>query len=168
MTLLLRYWKPLLALALCVGALFWAYSKGRTDEAQAWRIKSMDAGLRAAKEELRLTEQARKAEARSADALAGVGTAYEKGLKDAQAKSAAVVADLRAGNIELRDHWKGCQRDAASATSTAVADAEARVREEAAGRIVRVGAEADAQVKGLQDVIAEYQRQASDWAKGVE
>lgn len=165
LTLLARYWKPLAALVLCAAALFWAYSKGVSHEAARNKATLMDARLKALTEELRLTEQARKSEKRAADAMERISGAYEQGKRDAEAKSVAVVADLRAGNLKLRDHWRGCQRDAEAATSAAVADAEARVREEAAGRIVRVGAEADAQVRGLQSVVADYRRQMDEWAK---
>lgn len=58
---LARYWKPLTALVLCAGLLFWAYSKGRTDGAAAWKLKLMDRELAHQQERLKASEAARKA-----------------------------------------------------------------------------------------------------------
>lgn len=82
------------------------------------------------------------------------GTAYEKGKKDAEQKGKTVVADLRAGNLRLRDHWLGCQaalQQSDHSAPVAESGEAARDREESAGRIVRAAAECDAQVSGLQD-----------------
>lgn len=52
MTFLLRYWKPLAALALVVALLFGAYSKGRADASAAWKVKLMDRELAHQKQKL--------------------------------------------------------------------------------------------------------------------
>lgn len=78
--------------------------------------------------------------------------AYKKGYQDAEAARARTVADLRSGNLQLRDHWAGCetQRLTDSAAARAAAEQSARDREESAGRIVQAAAQCDAQVIGLQ------------------
>lgn len=93
--------------------------------------------------------EVRKLEQDLAVAQAGVSDAYEKGKKNAESKSAAVVADLRAGNLRLQQRWAVCAATPAPSES----DAAARDREESAGRIVRAAAECDAQVRGLQDLL---------------
>ncbi len=78
--------------------------------------------------------------------------AYKKGYQYAEAARARTVADLRSGNLQLRDHWAGCetQRLADSAAARAAAEQSARDREESAGRIVQAADQCDAQVIGLQ------------------
>lgn len=122
----------------------------------------------------------RKAEADAAAQIAALerdltlaqdaaGTAYEKGKKDAEQKGKAVVADLRAGNLRMRDHWLGCQAALQQGSHPAIvteSGGAARDREESAGRIVRAAAECDAQVTGLQDAYNSIRdlvnKQASD------
>ena len=101
-------------------------------------------------------EAARAAEQAQAKHYAEVEARHQKELSDAQAKSDRVVADLRAGNLSLRRHWQGCQATSglSSAAARAAFDAEtARLREEAAGRIVQLGAECDARIRGLQGLV---------------
>jgi hypothetical protein len=103
-------------------------------------------------------QAARTAEQDKAKALADIGAAYEKGKEDANASAAAVVADLRAGNLRLRDHWQGCVATAGlSAASAAAAsgDGGAELRARGAGDLVRLGARCDAQVRALQATVRE-------------
>ncbi|GIV03788.1 MAG: hypothetical protein KatS3mg015_2618 [Fimbriimonadales bacterium] len=100
-------------------------------------------------------DKVRQLEQALAEAQADVSEAYEKGKKDAEATSAAVIANLRAGNLRLQQRWAGCetQRLSDAAALAAEPDATARDREESAGRIVRAAAECDAQVRGLQELL---------------
>lgn len=77
---------------------------------------------------------------------------YTKALAEAERKRLDVERDLRSARLQLQDHWTCPDRDAGSA------DEATRLREEAAGRIVQIGAEADAQVKGLQKVNEDLRR----------
>lgn len=79
---------------------------------------------------------------------------YQEKLDEAQAKHDRVVADLRSARLQLQDHWTCPAPDSAA---PGVVDEGARLREEAAARIVQIGAEADAQIAGLQSVIKELQ-----------
>lgn len=83
--------------------------------------------------------------------LAKIGEEHEQALADAERKRLDVVDDLRTAKLKLRDHWT-CP---ASPSSPGKLDEETRLREEAAGRIVQIGAQADAQILGLQQVIEE-------------
>lgn len=95
-------------------------------------------------------------ERKRADAMKAIAQTYEEEKDAAAAESDRVIADLRAGNLRLRQLW---QAQAATADlSQAVAraaepDEGARDREESAARIVRAADECDAQVRGLQRVI---------------
>lgn len=86
---------------------------------------------------------------------ASVAKAYERGKRDAEAKQAIVVNDLRSGNLRLRKHWAGCEagRVSDAAAASRELDAATRDREESAGRIVRAAAEADAQIRALQNLL---------------
>ena len=83
---------------------------------------------------------------------AAADEAYKKGFQDAEDARARLVADLRAGNVQLREYWAGCETDrlAQSAASALELGRLARDREESAGRIVQAADQCDAQVIGLQ------------------
>ena len=87
--------------------------------------------------------------------LADIGTQHEEDRRDAETVPAAVAADLRAGNLRLRKEWAGCetQRLSDAAAATLERDALAQLRDEAAGDLVRVGRDADDQLRACQAVI---------------
>ena len=132
------------------------YHKGKTDAERVAKIE-MDKHLIADNK----AEQDAKDEAvRHKDALAAaqnaVSAAYEKGKKDAEATAKRTVADLRAGNLVLRDRWASCQANAdlsRPATNPGEPDAGTAGRNESAGRIVQAAAQCDAQVRGLQQLL---------------
>jgi len=101
--------------------------------------------------------EARQREATHRAELAAIADRYEQEQADAQASADAVAADLRAGNLRLRDHWQGCEsakaRVPATAGGASEPDGGAGLREQGAGDLVSVGAECDAIVRGLQRVI---------------
>lgn len=72
--------------------------------------------------------EARQKEQAHAKAMADIAATYETEKKDAQDAAAAVIRDLRAGNVRLRAHWQACQgtaelsRAVASAAGTAGSD----------------------------------------------
>lgn len=114
-----------------------------------------------------LTAQYAEASARAAAAaqarqqaaqtqIAAIDARHAQELKDAKAKSDAVIADLRNGTLRLRREWAGCEATASVPGTIAGAgepDAAATRRAESAAAIVRIGAEADAQIRALQAVI---------------
>ena len=132
------------------------YRKGTIDAERAAQI-AMDKHLA----EDRASERAAEQEAnRYKDALAtaqnAVSAAYEKGKKDAEATAKRTVADLRAGNLVLRNRWTACEANLGVPTATPAPsepDAGTGDREESAGRIVQAADECDAQVKGLQELL---------------
>lgn len=127
-----------------------------------WRDRSAE--LKESRQEVKqlagqveAVQGARRAEQTQGRALADIGAKHEEDREAAEAVPAAVVADLRAGNVRLRKEWAGCETRLLSeaVASTVERDALAASREEAAGRIVRIGREADDQLRACQAVIAE-------------
>lgn len=114
--------------------------------------------LRATEDALRNSERRREAEQVRAQRMYDIAAQAEQERIDAQASADRTIADLRAGNLRLRDHWQGCPEPRLPGLDAAPGepDAGARGREEGAGAIVSAAAECDAQVIGLQRVIREY------------
>ena len=109
-----------------------------------------------AKAEAAAQGKARAAEQRHAKALADVAEQYEQDKLNAQAAADRLTADLRAGTVRLHDRWQACRatdRLAEAVASASEPDAAAEDRAASAGRIVRAAADADAQIRGLQEVI---------------
>jgi hypothetical protein len=100
-------------------------------------------------------EAARKFELRQSFLLSQIVESYDEGKRDAEAAGKSVTDGLRAGNLKLRKQWQGCEADRVSNPSAGAAepDAAADSRAESVGRITRAVNEAEAQIRGLQDVL---------------
>ena len=140
------------SLALWTFATFWV----------GWEWRDRSADIKKLRADLELAElvndtlvEAIDSERAKARALADIGTQHEEDRSEAETVPAAVAADLRAGNLRLRKEWAGCetQRLSDAAAATLERDALAQLRDEAAGRIVRVGRDADDQLRACQAVI---------------
>lgn len=132
------------------------YHKGKADAERAAKI-AMSEHLAEDREAERIaTEAASRHKDELATAQNAVSAAYEKGKADAEANAKRVVADLRAGNLVLRDRWTSCQASSGlprPTPDTSEPDARTADRDESAGRIVQAAAQCDAQVKGLQSLL---------------
>ena len=132
------------------------YHKGKADAERAAKI-AMSEHLAEDREAERVaTEAANRYKDALATAQNAVSAAYEKGKADAEANAKRVVADLRAGNLVLRDRWASCQASSGlprPTPDTSEPDARTADRDESAGRIVQAAAQCDAQVKGLQSLL---------------
>lgn len=117
------------------------YSAGVAHEAA-----TTDRAKAAAEHAARLIEQQHAVE------IANVAAQYERDKADAQFTHDRVVADLRAGTFKLRDHWR-CDVSQTTA-GPGERDAGAELRSQGAADLVRLAAEADAQVRAAQAVIA--------------
>ena len=95
--------------------------------------------------------QARKAEQEKAQAIAAIADQYEQDKANAQKAADRTIADLRAGNLRLQNRWRGCVPG--TPASPGEPDAAAADREQGAADIVRAAAEADAQIRALQDIV---------------
>ena len=132
------------------------YYKGKVDAERVAKL-AMDEHLVEDREAERVaTEAANRYKDALATAQNAVSAAYEKGKADAEANAKRVVADLRAGNLVLRNRWTSCQASLGVPATTPAAsepDAGAADRAESAGRIVHAAAQCDAQVRGLQKLL---------------
>ncbi|WP_303748402.1 lysis system i-spanin subunit Rz [Stenotrophomonas pigmentata] len=122
-----------------------------------WRDRSAD--IAAGKEEVKqltsqvLAEQGVRAlEQTKGQELAKIGAKHEQDREAAEAVPAAVVADLRAGNLQLRRQWAACETNRVSESAAGIAerDALAELRAKDQGDLVRIGRDADDQVKACQ------------------
>ena len=146
----------LAAVLLAGGAGVAGYNKGKTDAERVAKI-AMDKHLAADREEeTKAKEKARADRDALAVAQNAASAAYEKGKRDAEQNSKRVVADLRAGNLVLRNRWTACQASLgvpAAPADPSEPDAGVADRAESAGRIVQAADQCDAQVKGLQELL---------------
>lgn len=99
-------------------------------------------------------QRARLKEQQDRDAFAVIGATFDQEKTNATAKGNAVAAGVRSGAIRLRPQWTCPAGDRAEVAGPAtVADADAALRAASVGRIIAIGAEADAQVTGLQELL---------------
>ena len=128
-----------------------------------WRDRSADLAesrqeAKALTSQVEAVQGARTIEQSQGQALATIGAKHEEDREAAEAVPAAVVADLRAGNLRLRDGWASCETQRLSDASAAARerDAAAQRRAEFAGAVVRAGRDADDQLAACQAVIRAY------------
>lgn len=141
--------------ALAVAAALWFRADSAVAGARADRAESRAADAEDAVGYLRRSLDVERA---ARQALADAGETHEQDRSDAAGVPAAVVADLRAGNRRLQKHWAACETRnlAAAATATFERDAAAQRREADIGDLVRVGRDADDQLRAAQAVIRIY------------
>lgn len=109
-----------------------------------------------AKAEAKAQADARAREQAHAAEMMAITTRQAQELQDAKANGDRVAADLRAGNLRLRQQWRGCEAAGgvpAAGAGVARADGADERRAESAGDLVRIAAEQDARIRALQAVI---------------
>jgi len=128
----------------------WAWRGDRAAGAQAEQRASQ------AQAEAEQGNQARATEHTQAEELATIGAKHEEDRVAAPAVANAVVADLRSGALRLRNDLAACHTDLLSqgAAGALERDAATQRREEFAGRVVRIGRDADDQLRACQAVVA--------------
>ena len=141
-----------ITLTVLLAGSFWAGWEWRDRSADIAKLRSELAFATAANDALVETLEAERAKAQ---ALADIGAQHEDDRREAETVPAAVVADLRAGNLKLRREWQGCEtkRLSDAATATRERDALSASRDSLAGDLVRVGRDADDQLRACQAVI---------------
>lgn len=132
-----------------------ASQKAETKQVQA-KFDAYKTAIKAAVER-QLVQNGLK-EAEDKRVFAEIAQKYKQDKLDAQAKSDAVIAGLRAGTIKLRKQWRGCPAAQAADGSSGV-DEDSRLREESAARIIGNAAEADSWITRLQEVIRQLQKE---------
>ena len=131
----------------------WAWRGDRADGAEARQEASTSAAV------VEQVNQTRTTEHTQADELAAIGAKHEEDRAAAPAVADAVVGGLRDGTLRLRNELAACHTGRLSQTAAGALerDAATQRREEFAGRVVRIGRDADDQLRACQAVIAEYQ-----------
>lgn len=121
------------------------------------KIAALEDRLRLVRESARLAADTdKKAALTQAARMNAAAAAWEKETANAITKRDSVIAGLRADTLRLRSHWQGCARsDARPGTDAGrdQGDAAADIRATGAGDLVRIGADANAQVTYLWGLI---------------
>lgn len=158
--------------ALWTGLVFWAGSTFTGRGADLTASKEETAQATAVVEQV---NQSRATEQSKALQLADIGAMHEEDRAAAPAVADAVVADLGSGALRLRNDLAACHTDRLSqaAASAGQRDAAPDLGVTLAGPAVRIGRDADDQLRACQAVIAaDRARPASDaaypWNGGVE
>jgi hypothetical protein len=148
------------AVALVGAALFAGYGLYvGTSERDSLRAERDALRTDIATQRARFEAEARRQEREQHLALAGIRSIFDKEMEDANAEHNRVVDGLRADALRLRQHWQGCTATAElSATAAAAARAyeDAELRARGAADLVRLGAECDARIHGLQSAVRVY------------
>ena len=129
----------------------WLYGQHQYGAGESARQAQWDAQKATDQAEVDLQNKENRAK-EAADQLAAAESrrTYEQSLQDAQARTAAVTADLIAERRKLRGIWTGGRCDASpSDAADRSGEDSAQLRAEAVGRVLGIGAEADARVKFL-------------------
>lgn len=127
----------------------WAWRGDRAEGKEARQEASASAAQVQQVNEVRATEHSQ------AETMADIGVKHEEDRTAATTVPDAVVADLRADRLRLRDGWAGCetQRLSEAVTGASERDAAAKRRADFAGAVVRAGRDADDQLRACQAVI---------------
>lgn len=146
------------------GAFFYGQNVGAEDERAEWQDRENVELSAANKRIIELTETARAQESEHAVELHAISAKYQEDLQNEKIKSDAVVSDVRAGIIRLRDPGSTASRACGGEAGKAAASASGRDGEaggelpstgdgilsvEAAEFIVRIASEADDIVRQL-------------------
>jgi len=147
---MIRLYALLAAVAMALS--FWAGWSWRGDRAKGAEFRQQ-AGVSAVLADQ--VNQARVTEHIQADTMANIGAKHEEDRAAAEAIPDAVVAELRTGDLQLRDDLATCTTSLLSqaVAGTIERDAHAQLRAEVAGALVQVGRDSDDHVKSCQAVI---------------
>ena len=150
------YWKPLAVLAAILalwGALaYWGHTKYK-DGVEAERDRNAATFRKLADLTAAAASAVKARNTHIRELLDASNKAREEGIANAIKSQQETVAGLRDGTLRLRKQWAGCQAAAAVSgdrASVKGSDDSANLRAASAGRIIRVGADADIQVRELQ------------------
>ncbi|HDS1220283.1 TPA: lysis protein [Stenotrophomonas maltophilia] len=142
----------IVAITLWSAAMFgagWAWRGDQAERAEANQRAVVAEGL------LEQVDQTRATEHSQASQLADIGAKHEEDRTAAETVPAAVVADLRNGNLRLRNDLATCHtaRLSEAAAGAIERDAQAELRPEIVGAVVRIVTDAEDHVRACQSVI---------------
>lgn len=155
LALLAKYWKPLALIALLAGSHVYAFQRGENGAQRACEAVAHKALAQSAVAEADAQRRAREAEQSKARVIAEIDRGHQEDLANVQKSADRVIADLRAGNVKLRQHWQGCQatsRVSGAATAAGQPDGQDGLRHESMRRILGWVGQLQAQRDALIDV----------------
>jgi hypothetical protein len=138
------------AIALLLGFVFFGgRSCGKQagdDEVSALKVSHAQTMRGIAEQTAKVAELARKTEQAWGDAFIAVALQHQRDLANAQVTEKDVADAVRAGTLQLREHWRcpAVPRASAAPAAAGRADDAAELRAADSGALVRVGKEADA------------------------
>lgn len=158
MTRMYTFCGILAALALAFGLSNWySHHHGFTQGEAVGGAKVAALVAKYAEAQAKAEADARAQEQANAVAMAAIDAQHARELQHAKQDADAVIAGLRDGNLRLRREWAGCQAAAGvpeTPAGSAESDAAAEQRSQGASDLVRIAAEADAQIRALQAIVA--------------
>lgn len=127
----------------------WAWRGDRAEGAEARQASGASAAV------ADQVNQARTTEHTQADTMATIGAKHEEDRAAAETLPAAVVAELRAGTVRLRNDLATCHtgRLSEAAAGAVQRDAPADLGVTVAGPAIGIGRDADDQLRACQAVI---------------
>ncbi|MDZ5841756.1 lysis system i-spanin subunit Rz [Stenotrophomonas maltophilia] len=139
-------------IALWSAAMFgagWAWRGDRAEGAEANQRAIGAEGVAGQVNQARATEHVQALQ------LSDIGAKHEEDRTAAESIPAAVVADLRNGNLRLRNDLATCHtaRLSEAAAGAVERDAQAELRPEVVGAVVRIVTDAEDHVRACQSVI---------------
>lgn len=147
----------LLALLAGFGASCWyAHHSGYAAGEAAMRVKYEALVAQYAAASAKAEAEAREQEQASATRMASIEAQHAQEMQHAKQDADAVIAGLHAGNLRLREQWRGCEAAAgvpSTSASSGQPDAAADDRAASAAAIVRAADEADATIRALQAIV---------------
>ena len=128
----------------------WAWRGDRADGVEARQQASTSAA------QVQQVNQVRGTEHQQADTMAAIGAKHEEDRAAAPAVADAVVADLRSGALRLRNDLAACHTDRLSqaAASAGERNAASDFGSTLAGPAVRIGRDADDDLRACQAAVA--------------
>ena len=160
--ILKRIWPYLVAVAVVLAALYGAYRHGVATTTDRYELKLAEQAKANADALASAHFKARVQEMAAAVQLADIDAKHQQELKDAQTRTERTIAELRAGNIRLRDELASAEcalagvSDIATGTGQRDAACTGGLRPEHAEFLIRFADRADEvtmQLQAAQDVI---------------
>lgn len=169
LTWCLKHWRLLVVLAFYLASMAAIAYKAYGDGVAAGDAKVRATEVQQAKDNAKAADDARKAaEAQRdryqqrAEAQAARAQQFQDAYNEANRKHDRTVADLRSGALKLRRQWQGCEARVSEAgqapSSGSEPDADAELRADDSGNLVRAGAQCDAWIRSLQGILTDERK----------
>lgn len=152
-----KHWRYAVLLAF-LAAVAWSqwylYHKGQESGRSALLAEQADARAKAAEEALTQAKANQAKAEQMAQDFVDLAKGFLQEKTNAKTQADAVVADLRAGNLKLRQQWQTCLSSPGKAsTSAGGANDATDLRQADLGRVYGIAQQCDAHVTALQELL---------------